>query len=260
MKLFDPVNTPLSPPEFPEWETLDPEVKREEILRMQVYAAMVDRVDQSVGRLLAKLKEIDRLGNTLILFASDNGASSEVVNKGTGEIGQLGRWASQLGRWANVSNTPLRKFKNFSYEGGIKTPMIAWWPGKVAAGSISGFPAHFIDIMPTFVELAGARYPDRVGDTPITPMQGVSLVPALMGAAVRRESPLYWQWAQGRAVREGKWKLISQGNRQPAWELYDMRADRSELIDLAREFPARVERMARMWQAWYDGCAATPAR
>jgi len=229
---------------------MKPDARRDEIRRMQVYAAMIDRVDQNIGRLLGRLERIERLDNTLIFFVSDNGASSEVVRIGGGEIGEIDRWASQRGPWANVSNTPLRKFKNYSYEGGIKTPMIAWWPKQIAAGSISKFPGHFIDIMPTLVEVSGAEYPDQFGGKRITPMQGVSLVPTLTGKTIERQKRIFWQWSRGRAVREGKWKLISQSGGQPKWELYDMEADRTELKDLASENPERVRSMAAMWQEW----------
>lgn len=250
--LFDPATAPISPPEFPAWSSLEPAVKREEIRRMQVYAAMVDRVDQNVGRVLRKLKDIHRLDNTLILFASDNGASSEVVRIGEGEIGSVGRWASQLGAWANVSNTPLKKYKNYSYEGGIKTPMIVWWPGHVAPGSISAFPGHFIDIMPTLVELSGADYPTEFNGQSITPLQGVSLVEVFHGRTLARREPLFWQWAKGRAVREGRWKLLSQTGDRPSWELYDLGVDGTEMNDLAQRFPERVNRMAARWEAWYE--------
>jgi arylsulfatase len=253
--LFDPANAPISPPEFPDWETMKPDARRDEIRRMQVYAAMIDRVDQNIGRLLDRLDKIGRLDNTLIVFVSDNGASSEVVRIGKGKIGEIDRWASQRGPWANVSNTPLRKYKNFSYEGGIRTPMIAWWPKRIAAGSISKFPGHFIDIMPTLVELSGAEYPDHFGGNRIVPMQGVSLVPVLTGKAAEREKPVFWQWSRGRAVRQGQWKLISQAGDRPKWELYDMEADRTELKDLASQYPDRVRSMATIWQEWYDSCA-----
>ena len=260
MGLCDPATAPLSPPEFPDWETMDPDVKRDEIRRMQVYAAMIARVDQNIGRLLDKLERIGRLDNTLIIFASDNGASAEVVRKGDGEIGNIDRWSSQCGRWANVSNTPLRKFKNFSYEGGINTPTIAWWPKRIAPGSITDFPGHFIDIMPTLVELSGAEYPEQFDGKRITPVQGVSLVPILTGEKVNREKPLFWQWSRGRAIRDGKWKLISQAGAQPKWELYDMETDRTELADLASKLPHRVRTMAAMWKGWYDDCSADVAR
>jgi arylsulfatase len=255
--LFDRDTAPISGPEFPDWAALDPEKKRDEIRRMQVYAAMVDRVDQNVGRVLAKLKMIGRLDNTLIVFASDNGASSEVVRIGEGKIGTLGRWASQLGPWANVSNTPLRKFKNYSYEGGIKTPMIAWWPSRIPPGTINAFPGHFIDIMPTLVELSGAVYPKQLKGESVTPMQGVSLAPVFSGQVTERKQPLFWQWAKGRAVREGRWKLVSQTGSQPTWELYDLEMDRTETTDLASQFPDRVRRMAGLWQEWYDRCRGT---
>jgi arylsulfatase len=252
--LFDRETAPITTAEFPDWSSLHPTERREEVRRMQVYAAMVDRVDQNIGRVLDKLKVINRLDNTLILFASDNGASSEVVRIGEGEIGTVGRWASQLGPWANVSNTPLRKFKNYSYEGGIKTPMIAWWPGRVPAGTINTFPGHFIDVMPTLVELSGAEYPAEMRGQTIVPMQGVSLVPALLGQREPRKRLLFWQWAKGRAVREDRWKLVSQTGDRPTWELYDLEKDRTEVTNLASQFPSRVRQMSELWHTWHDEC------
>jgi len=251
--LVDPKASPLSPGEFPDWDSLNPDVKREEIARMQVYAAMVDRVDQNIGRLLAKIDQIGRLDNTLVLFASDNGASSEVVRIGKGKIGNIDRWSSQKGAWANVSNTPLRKYKNFSYEGGIRTPLVAWWPGQVKSNAISRFPGHFIDVMPTLVEISRAEYPEEFGGKAITPMQGESLLPAMRGEEPQRAKPIFWQWSKGRAVREGKWKLVSQTGNAPTWELYDLEADQTELNDLAAEDSDRVKRMIQMWQDWFAG-------
>jgi len=200
----------LPEPQHTNWEDLSEAEKEKEDLKMVVYAAMIDRMDQNVGRLIQKLKDLGELKNTLILFASDNGASAEVVDlEGSGAIGTMTRWTSLGADWANVSNTPLRFFKNYSHEGGIRTPLIAFWPAGIEEkGRISNTPLHFIDFMPTFVELAGFTYPHE-DQKPLIPMQGESFLPILKGGQVERGKPIYWQWAKGKAVREGDWKLVS---------------------------------------------------
>lgn len=238
----------LSEPEFGDWEALSEEEKMEEDLRMAVYAAMIDRLDQNIGRVLAKLEALGERENTLVLFASDNGGSSEVVKRGSGPIGSMTRWASLKKDWANVSNTPFKKYKNFSMEGGIATPLIVAWPNQIAQpGSFVREPGHFIDIMATLVDLAGATYPERWKDQAVTPMQGMSLRPLFHGETVDRDAPLYWKWKKGRAVREGAWKLVSHGG---PWELYNLSADRTERWDLADELGGIVIRLTRMWEAW----------
>jgi len=247
-------NAPLSRQEFGDWDALSDAAKAEEARRMEVYAAMIDRLDQNVGRLVRKLEQLGELDNTLILFASDNGGSAEVVRIGTGEIGSMTRWASVKRNWANVSNTPFRKFKNHSHEGGICTPLIAFWPKRIHnQGAIVRTPLHFIDFMATLVELSGATYPEEYDHELVVPMQGVSFAPAFVGDPISRKAPLFWQWGSGKAIRDGRWKLISQ--RGP-WRLFDMETDRTETVDLAGQHPERVTRMAAQWQAWYDG---TPA-
>ncbi len=188
---------PLSKATFRNWEDLSEKQKKEEDLKMAVYSAMIDRLDQNIGRLLSKLDEMKVRENTLILFLSDNGASAEVVNtvQGEGEIGSLTRWTSLGPDWANVSNVPLRYFKNYSHEGGIKTPLIAYWPDGIKEGNqISNTPLHLIDLMPTFVELADANYPLEFNNQRIKPLDGMSFLPILKGQDVIREKPLFWQW------------------------------------------------------------------
>lgn len=141
-------DTRLSIPTHRPWSSLDAEQKKDQTRRMQVYAAMIDRVDQNIGRLVAKIHELGEKENTLILFASDNGCSSESVNTGSGEIGTLTRWASLQRDWENVSNTPFRYWKNLSHEGGMRTPLIACWPNMIKQpGRFIRRPAHFIDVV-----------------------------------------------------------------------------------------------------------------
>jgi len=241
----------LSNPLFPPWDSIPGEMKKEEIRRMEVYAAMIDRLDQNIGKVLEKLKETGREENTLILFVSDNGASAEVVQIGDdyGEIGSMTRWSSLEGRWANVSNTPFRYYKNYSYEGGINTPLIAWWPGKIGAGSFSRFPGHFIDIMATLVDVTGAPYPAEYNGQVILPMAGESLLPAFHGEPVTRLNPLFWEWQHGQAVRQGDWKLVRHGTEHD-WDLYHVTSDPTECINLAPDNPRRVGEMEQLFLSW----------
>ncbi|MBM4020473.1 MAG: arylsulfatase [Planctomycetes bacterium] len=159
--------------------------------------------------------------------------------------------------WANVSNTPFRWYKHWVHEGGIATPLIVHWPAALRRqGELEHTPGHLIDIMATCVEAAGAAYPAQHEGTPITPLEGRSLLPLFEGRPVQREA-IYWEHEGNRAVREGRWKLVARGPAGP-WELYDMQADRCELTDLAAREPERVNRMAAMWQAWAERASVLP--
>jgi len=236
-----------------DWESLGPEKRAIEERTMEVYAAMVDCVDQNIGRLLSKIKELGQEENTLVLFISDNGASAEVVrnmgNKANPVIGEMDNWKSQEGRWANVSNTPFKKYKNFSMEGGICTPMIAYWPAVIKQrGSITARPTHFIDFLATFVDITGAEYPEEHNGQKIVPLQGESFLPSLKGESHTRTKPLFWNWSKGRAVREGDWKLVAHGNQ--GWELYNLAQDRSEMNDLAKAQPEKVRVLEALYVDW----------
>jgi len=244
-----PENYPLSESMHKKWEELTEDEKAREDTVMAVYGAMIDRLDQNIGRLQAKLKEMNVEENTLIVFVSDNGASSENVRlEGTGPIGSMTRWTSLRGDWANVSNTPLRYYKNYSHEGGIKTPMIAYWPkGVKNKNAISDTPLHFIDFMSTFADLTGAEYPTNFNDQVIKPMQGISFLPLLKGEEVKRNKPLFWEWSKGRAVRDGDWKLVSF---KGGWELYNLKTDPVESTDLSASHPEKLEELKTKFQNW----------
>ncbi len=241
----------LSEPAYPDWDSLPVELREEETRKMEVYAAMIDRLDQNIGRILEKLGETGRMENTLIMFVSDNGASAEMVRieDDYGEIGSMTLWSSLGRNWANVSNTPFRFYKNFSYEGGINTPLIACWPGKIEPGSISRFPGHFIDIMATFVDITGAEYPSQFNGSEVIPMQGESLVPAFTGLMESRSNPLFWEWRNGQAVRDGEWKLVREGMDND-WDLYNVTLDPTEINNLAEDFPDRVGEMEEQFRKW----------
>jgi arylsulfatase len=244
----------LSESTYVPWEELSDTLQAEEALKMAVYAAMIDRMDQNIGRILNKVKELGEEENTLILFMSDNGASAEVVTlPGTGPIGSMTRWTSLGPDWANVGNTPFRYFKNYSYEGGIRTPLIVHWPGsEIAPGTFSDHPAHFIDIMATFADLAGADYPESAHGDFVYPMAGESLLPAFFGETYERKAPLFWHWRRGKAALDGPWKIVKHGLENP-WELYNLEDDPSEMDNLAGEFPGTVDRLDSLFRVWEGG-------
>jgi arylsulfatase A-like enzyme len=161
--------------------------------------------------------------------------------------------------WANVSNTPFREYKSRSHEGGISTPLIAHWPRGIPAerhGKFATQPAHLIDIMATCLDLAGASYPEEIAGQKIQPREGVSLSPAFRGARVARAQPLFWEHEGNRAIRDGDWKLVL---RHPGgWELYNLAADRTEMLDLAAQHPERVKELSSQWDAWASRVGVLP--
>jgi arylsulfatase len=244
----------LSEPTYAAWNEFPDTVREDEIRKMEVYAAMIDRMDQNIGRVLDKLEETGKLENTLILFVSDNGASAEMVRIADdyGEIGTMTLWSSLGGDWANVGNTPFRYYKNYSYEGGINTPFIAWWPGKIEAGTFSEFPGHFIDFMPTLVEITGAEYPENFNDQQITPMQGKSLLPVFRGEEMPRDKPIFWEWSDGQAAYHNSWKIVKEGLDNP-WDLYNLEDDPTETNNLAEQHPEKVEELDQLFLEWKAG-------
>ncbi|MBA4062449.1 MAG: arylsulfatase [Isosphaera sp.] len=250
--------------ENPAWDTL-PEDRRADLARrMAVYAAMVDRMDRNVGRVVDDLRKNGQLENTLILFLSDNGACAEwdsfgfdggsgpknVLHAGADldRMGGPGTYHSTGSGWANASNTPFRWYKHYAHEGGIRTPLVAHWPAGIAArGELRHQVGHVVDVMATCVELAGARYPEKVGDRAVTPTEGKSLVPAFAGKPVDRDL-LGWEHERNRAVRAGNWKLVAL--RGKPWELYDLAADPTESTDLAAKMPEKVKDLAARWDEW----------
>ena len=255
----------------PWWHSLDEAKKQYWDLTMAVYAAMVDRMDQGVGRITDKTRELGLEENTLVIFLSDNGGCGETIHR-TPDVppGPVDSYHTVDAAWANVSNTPFRLFKAFDHEGGIATPMIAHWPRVIkGGGQVTRAVGHVLDFMPTFAELADADYPDGADGEHVLPMEGRSLGPVLRGESSGEPRTLFWSVHGARAVRDGKWKLVTRGPARrcstttiPAghegWELYDMEADRCELNDLARRFPARVRDMERQFDVWHRRCCARP--
>lgn len=252
---------PLSPPaaDIPRWE--DVQDKTEMDLRMAVYAAMVQEIDQGVGRIVDALKRHGALDNTLLIFLSDNGACptggpTGGVNKRRGDpkatTGSPDSFVMYGQAWASVSNTPFRRYKAETYEGGIAAPLIVHWPARIREhGAYRQQVCHVIDLLPTCLDVAGAAYPKTLRGQPILPPEGLSLAPAFDNQPVGHEA-LYFEHLGNRAVRVGDWKLVA-GSDGP-WELYNMRTDRTELRNQAQHHPDIVSRLKSMYDLWAHRC------
>ncbi|MDC0273361.1 arylsulfatase [Planctomycetaceae bacterium] len=268
----------------PAWETLDLDRQRDLARRMAVFAAMVESVDIGVGQIIEHLKSTNAFENTLILFLSDNGACYEWGPFGFDGRSRVGTTTLRTGddlrntgghdthqsygsAWANLGNTPLRMYKHFTHEGGLSTPFIAHWPAGVEnSEQWVRQPAHVMDIMPTLLEAAGAKYPHKLGGQTRPPLEGTSLLPAMKGQRLV-DRAIGFDHQGARALRKGDWKIVW-SKRMPheiEWELYDLSSDRCELNNLAEKYPERVEVMAKEWEQWarrvnviYEGPPAKP--
>ena len=261
--LIDP-KWKLSPREekVPAWDSLNTKEQKEMALRMAVYAAMIDRVDQNVGKLMATLKKMGIADNTLIMFLSDNGACAEGGILGRGPIESINdRNLSEnisIGEaWANASNTPFRLFKSYTHEGGAATPFLVYWPNHIKPHSEwCDQPANILDIMPTLVELAGVSYPETYNGHEIYPVEGVSLTATFKGEPLKRTRPFYSEHFGNAFIRDGDWKLVGkrvagiQGLEESKWELYNLAEDRTELNNLASQMPEKVKQMSAQWMKW----------
>ena len=268
------------PPYVPPWE--DAPHKDWEDLRMAVYAAQVDRMDQGVGRIMSKIHELGIDDNTLVMFLSDNGGCAAFI-KANPDSGKQLLYASlptadgkkvRMGNnpeirpgpadthqsydvwWANASNTPFRLFKNWGHEGGISTPFIIRWPDKVKRNGIVTEPAYINDITATCLEAAGVLYPSEMNGNLIHPIEGESFMPLVEGRAWSREKPIIIEHEGNRAVRWGEWKLVGEYGGQ--WELYNMNEDRTELNDLADRNPEKVAELVREYEEWAERCGVLP--
>lgn len=280
-----PEVTDMAPP-VGRWDTIKD--KKTSAALMETYAAMATRMDEGIGKILDELRRENTLDNTLVIYLQDNGACAEdpyARPRGPQEAaapmkpeeiqvsdrpmhtrdgkpirtghdvfpGPDDTLTAYLEEWANVSNTPFRLYKHFVHEGGISTPLIAYWPAAIrptSATQIVRTPAHLIDLMPTFLELAGATYPAQRQGVKTKPLAGVSLVPTMTsGTAIHRGKPLFWEHEGNRAVRDGQWKIVAVSE-EGAWELYNMETDRAEVHNLAAQHPDIVKRMAQQWDQW----------
>ena len=290
--LVDP-STELSP-QSDDWEQVRD--KAWEARNMEVYAAMIDRMDQGIGSIVAEIERQGQLDNTLIMFLQDNGGCAEgygryppdkpyptnykplgpdqlqtkiwppmqtrdgrPVRVGPGVMAGPEDTFIGYGRgWANVSNTPFREYKHWSHEGGISTPLIVHWPNGISEasrGKLERQPGHLIDIMATCVDVAGVDYPKRFAGYDVLALEGVSLKPTFSGKPLGRKNALYFEHHLNCAIRDGNWKLVRKGRpgreaKLFSWELYNMSNDRTELHDLADQYPEKRAELSAKWEAW----------
>lgn len=238
---------------FP-WKDLTDEQRRFQATKMSLHAAMVDRMDREIGRVLDQLRAMGELDNTAIFFLSDNGADATLLVRGDGHDREAppGSWRSFLcigPGWASASNAPFRRHKIWVHEGGISTPLIVHWPKGIAAhGELRHALGHVIDFVPTLLDLAGGHATHTWNGAAGPPLPGHSLVPALAkDVAIPREF-LFFQHEGNRALRMGDWKLVSARENENLWELYDLSHDRCEMVDLAARQPERMTRMTAKWK------------
>jgi arylsulfatase A-like enzyme len=269
-------------PTQPAWE--DEPHKRWQLRRMQVYAAQVTRMDRGIGSIVSALEETGCIDDTLIIFLSDNGASpehlpltelvrfrqrSDILRNFTrdGRLVDVGNdpevmpggedtYASYGRAWANLSNTPFRYYKKWVHEGGIATPFIAHWPhGDLLDGGVVRPPFQLTDLLPTVLEVTGARYPAVYRQREVLPLEGRSMLGALRGGAVEPRS-LYWEHCGNAAIRRHRWKLVRE--HPGPWELYDLDNDPTELVDLAGDHPQLAAELADDWDQWAERVGVIP--
>jgi arylsulfatase len=247
---------PMSPldDEVPAWNSLSREARDDMALRMAVYAAMIDRMDQGIGKVVDALKRNGAYDNTLILFLCDNGGCHEMLKNHRlhtpgKKPGERGSFLSYQRGWANASNTPFRMFKHWVHEGGIASPLVAHWPKGIARpGTRTDQVGYIPDLMPTCLDLAGADYPETYNDRAVTPCEGKSLAPILRGQTRTPHEALYWEHSGNRAIRRGDYKLVAK--KKGDWELYDLKADRTELTDLSVAQPQQAAALHDQWETW----------
>ena len=255
----------LSPADVPKWNTYDAKLRDELDLKMALYSAIIDRMDQNIGRVIEKLRTAGRLDNTLFLFMVDNGVPGTGVHDWRGlfakngrhpetrvdnysEWGRRGGWSSSSGRgWANLSNAPFRMYKRYTHEGGVATPLIVHWPdGLKDQNKLRHSLGHIIDIAPTCLNAAGLSTKG---------MEGQTLLPVFTKDSTQPRT-LFWEHEGNRAVRQGDYKLVAQHN--TPWELYNMRKDRNELHDLSRSMPQKAAELKKLYEAWAHRVGAKP--
>ncbi len=254
----------------PAWDTLDADRREDLVYRMATFAAMIDHVDQGIGRIVAQLKETGQFENTLILFTSDNGACYEwgpfgfdgasragrtILHKSEDlkKIGGPGTYHSIGSAWSCLSNTPFRMYKHFNHEGGHCSPLIARWPAGIESPDRwVRTPVHLFDYMKTICAVTGAEYPMTFAGHDIVPSEGVSFKPIFDGEAKLPERTLFFDHFGSSAIRKGDWKLVRGNHRYQdrTWELYNISTDRCETSNLIDEKPGLAEELETEWTAW----------
>jgi arylsulfatase len=246
------------------WSELTAPQREFQATKMAIHAAMVDRMDREIGRVVAQLRRMNALDNTLILFLSDNGASAEMMVRDNGHDPSAlpGSAATHLclgPGWSSAANTPFRRHKTWVHEGGISTSLIAHWPkGIKAHGELRSAPGHVIDFVPTFLELAGGMHPAQWNGQPIEPLPGRSLVPLFAKDTDLHRDQLWWAHEGNRAIRVGNWKLVADKN--GVWELYDLKTDRGEMRNLAAQHPDKVRDLSEHWERKWEAVRQLAAK
>lgn len=242
------------------WDSLSQETRKKEADLMAVYAAMIDRMDKNIGRLISQLKSMHELDNTLIMFLSDNGGARTGNMAGStykygnprfdrnSAPGTPQSFTGYGERWANVSNTPFREFKSKTYEGGIATPFIAYYPKKIRPGSIDHSTTHIVDVLPTLLEFARKDGVDYSRRPYSEPWEGLSLLPILEGKDSLGPRALFFEHMGNCGLIEGKWKIVKSINKD--WELYNIQKDRTESENLAAVEADKMQRMIVKYEAW----------
>ena len=245
------VNRPLP------WSELNEVQSRFQSTKMAIHAAMVDRMDREIGRVVEQLKQMNALDNTLLMFASDNGASAEIMVRGDGHDPQAapGSAATHLclgPGFSSLANTPFRRHKTWVHEGGISTPLVVHWPKGIAArGELRRTPAHLIDLLPTVLSATGANQFGPKDEVAAPKLPGQNLLPVFDHDQPLQRECLWWQHEGNRALRIDDWKIVAAGANAP-WELYDLNADRIESNNLAEKNRERVGAMEQVWQRLFE--------
>ena len=252
-----------------------------EDLKMATYAAMIDRMDQGIGRIMDKVREMGAEDNTLVMFLSDNGGCAEFLAEDSNRPepsqytspnpdGTPVKMGNILGQrpgagdtfmsyslpWANASNSPFRLFKRWTHEGGISTPFIVSWPERIRQAGIVHEPTHISDIPATCIDAGGATYPTELNGNDITPIEGVSFMDAIDNGEWKRDLPIYWEHEGSRALRIDNWKLVAEVGGE--WELYDMDEDRTELNNLVESNAPKAAEMIALYESWAERCGVQP--
>jgi arylsulfatase A-like enzyme len=254
--IVDKNHKPSKDTSLPAWHKLSYDERQYWVKKMEVYAAMVDNLDQNIGQLVQYLKDTKQLDNTLIVFVSDNGAEGwdfskmgMALQRNTGMVGTANSNESYTKNWSQVSTMPLRSYKGTPFEGGISTPFIARFPSVIPANTLKEGVVHFVDFMPTFLDFARIDYPKTYKDMPVNPLAGENFTELLRGGSWQRNQPIFYEWSGHRVVRKGKWKLMSTYP-ENQWALYDMDNDRTETTNIAKENPKIVAELNIDYWAW----------
>lgn len=239
------------------WRELTDPQRALQATKMAIHAAMIDRMDQEIGRVLEQIKAMGAAEETVTFFVSDNGASAEIINRGdrhdpTASPGSAKSYLCLGPGWSTAANTPFRLHKHWNHEGGIASPLIVHWPKGISSrGELRHNPGHFIDILPTIADIAGASVAGPWNGKDVPPLPGKSLVPAFAKDGTVPRDYLYFHHQDNRAIRVGDWKLVAKGNDGP-WELYDLSNDRCESNDLAAKNPDKVKELTALWRQRED--------